>query len=70
MSVFQSMKSFTYDDYLALPDDGKRYEIMEGELILTAAPVPRHQEILLGLGARLHQFVNNNSLGEIYMGPH
>ncbi len=33
----------TYEDYLALPNDGKRYEIMQGDLYLSPSPVPRHQ---------------------------
>ncbi len=69
MSVTQSIKPFTYDDYIAMPDDGKRYEIIDGELTMTPAPIPRHQKILLGLSAKLLQFVDNNSLGEIYIAP-
>jgi tetratricopeptide (TPR) repeat protein len=33
----------TYQDYQLLPDDGKRYEILEGELYMTPSPVTRHQ---------------------------
>ena len=33
-------KIWTYEEYLALPDDGNRYEIIEGELIV--APPPTH----------------------------
>jgi Uma2 family endonuclease len=64
-----STKPFTYDDYLALPDDGKRYEIIDGELTMTPAPLPRHQEVLLALGARLLQFVDSHSLGKVYVAP-
>lgn len=28
-------KPVTYDDYLTLPNDGKKYEIIDGELIMT-----------------------------------
>ncbi len=31
--------------YLAMPDDGKLYEVLDGELIMVAAPNLRHQEI-------------------------
>jgi hypothetical protein len=33
----------TYEDYCLLPNDGKRYEIMDGELFVTPSPLTRHQ---------------------------
>lgn len=33
----------TYDDYCTFPDDGKRYEVLEGEVYMTPAPSPQHQ---------------------------
>ena len=39
----------TYEDFVALPDDGNRYELHEGELSVTPAPGRRHQQILLKL---------------------
>ena len=36
----------TYDDYAALPDDGRRYELYEGELIMMPSPRPRHQVVI------------------------
>jgi Uma2 family endonuclease len=36
----------TYDDFVALPDDGNRYELHEGELSVTPSPGRRHQTIL------------------------
>ena len=36
----------TYEDYAALPHDGKRYELHEGELWLMGAPNVRHQLII------------------------
>jgi Uma2 family endonuclease len=64
-----SVKPFTYDDYLALPEDGKQYDVIDGELTMTPAPRPRHQEVLLALSTRLLLFVNDNSLGKIYIAP-
>ena len=40
---------FTHADLLAIPNDGKRREIVDGELIVTPAPKLGHQEILLRL---------------------
>jgi Uma2 family endonuclease len=36
-----------------LPDDGKRYEVVDGVLLVNAAPRPGHQGVLLQLAARL-----------------
>ena len=36
----------TYQDYVALPDDGRRYELHEGELSVTPAPGVSHQDTL------------------------
>jgi len=33
----------TYEDYCRFPDDGKRYEILDGEIFMTPSPSPRHQ---------------------------
>jgi Uma2 family endonuclease len=33
----------TYEDYRGFPDDGLRYEILDGEIYMTPAPSPRHQ---------------------------
>ena len=35
---------FTYADYLLTPDD-VRYELINGELIMAPAPIPRHQRV-------------------------
>ncbi len=34
---------WTYEDYCRLPEDGKIYEIIEGELFMSPAPQTRHQ---------------------------
>ena len=33
----------TYDDYAAIPSDGKTYQIVDGEVYVTPAPSPKHQ---------------------------
>jgi Uma2 family endonuclease len=62
-------KPFTYDDYLALPDDGKRYEIIEGEVSVTPAPTPRHQTIQLRLGSLLLAYLDRSSMGRVFVSP-
>jgi Uma2 family endonuclease len=41
----------TYADYVALPDDGRRYEIHDGDLSVTPSPGRPHQRVVLRLGA-------------------
>ena len=59
----------TYKDYEALPADGRRYELHEGELSVTPAPSPRHQEVSLNLGVVLHNYVKTRSLGKVLAAP-
>lgn len=38
-------REWTYEDYLQLPDDGNRYEIIDGRLYVSPAPSPYHQTL-------------------------
>ena len=59
----------TYADYAALPDDGRRYEILAGELAVTPAPGRRHQEIVGELFSMLHGPVKARGLGQVFVSP-
>jgi Uma2 family endonuclease len=59
----------TYDDLRATPDDGRRYEIMEGELAVTPAPSTTHQRISRNLEFVLHTHVTQHGLGEVLDAP-
>ena len=45
----------TYFDYLKLPDDGNRYELINGEIMMTAGAGRRYQRIVLALAVQLFQ---------------
>lgn len=59
----------TYDDYLHLPNDGRRYEILEGEIFVSPSPVTKHRRISRNLLALLHQHVRQHKLGEVLSAP-
>src|SRR5258706_9181547 len=59
----------TYEDFVALPNDGKRYEILDGELNVTAAPSPTHQRVVRELVVALHAHVIAHRLGELFFAP-
>lgn len=59
---------YTYADYLDTPDD-VRYELIEGELIMAAAPTIRHQRVGMRFSNRMGPFVEANGLGELFSAP-
>lgn len=60
---------WTWTDYLRLPDDGQRYEIIEGNLYASPAPTFDHQITLARLFAALHAFLEEHHLGIALMAP-
>ncbi len=61
--------NYTYEDYLKTPDD-KKFELIEGELIMVPAPNTAHQKILVELGFALKQFIDNHNLGKVFIAPY
>jgi Uma2 family endonuclease len=62
-------RPLTYDDLAAMPDDGKRYELINGELFELTGPSPKHQRATLRLSTNLHRFVTTRELGEVFFAP-
>ena len=60
---------FTVADYMTTPDD-KRYQLLDGELILAAAPNDKHQVIVMNLLVQLYQFVRLFNLGQVRVAPY
>jgi Uma2 family endonuclease len=60
---------WTYEDYLNLPDDGRRYEIIEGVLYVTNAPGIDHQFTVMEIAFQMKQFVTEQSLGYVLTAP-
>lgn len=61
---------FTYEDYKSLPEsETKRYELLEGELVVVPSPNERHQSVSRNLEFLLFKFVKDNNLGTVYFAP-
>lgn len=60
---------YTYEDYLTLPESGPRYELIEGDFILSPAPNFRHQRIVGRLFMILNAHVETNRLGVVILSP-
>lgn len=61
-------KKYTYEDYIKTPED-KRYELLEGDLLMTPSPIPNHQRISRELLIRLSLFIKEHHLGEVFYAP-
>ncbi len=59
----------TYQDYLKMPDDRTRKEIIGGDLYVTAAPSPLHQRVVVRLVSMLSGYVREHALGEVLVSP-
>lgn len=60
----------TVEDLLALPDnDNNRYELIEGELIVSCNPSLNHQRILGNIFAALKNYLDQNPIGEAFLTP-
>ena len=59
----------TYQDYLLLPDDGKRYEIIDGELYMTPSPITRHQVISGRVHYVLMAYLETHPIGAVFAAP-
>ncbi len=52
-----------------MPDDGRRYELIEGEIQMAPAPGTQHQRISRNLEVLLHLHVQERRLGEVLDAP-
>jgi Uma2 family endonuclease len=60
----------TYEDYRLLPEDGKRYELMEGELfVVSPAPSTRHQAVSMNLSVALVLALQRPGLARVFHAP-
>ena len=69
MAVQQAEKLYTIDDYLAMPDEYPRYELLEGELVEMVSPTSRHQRISRQLFTALNTHCAAHDLGEVFYAP-
>lgn len=65
MVTQRSATLFTYEDYCNTPDD-ERYELIDGELFMTAAPSLIHQMVQDNIGFPLSTFIRANNLGRLF----
>lgn len=62
-------RSWTREMVLALPDDGNRYELFDGELLVTPTPAPRHEFLLWALLERFMEYLRGSNVGHLFSSP-
>jgi Uma2 family endonuclease len=69
MGMPATQTDWTVDMVHALPDDGNRHEIIDGELFVTPAPSYDHQDTAFRLAQRLDAYLAIHRVGHVFMAP-
>lgn len=64
-----TLLKLTAEDYLALPEGSPRCQLIDGDIIMSPAPRPWHQNLLLRLAKAIDNHVDEKGLGRIYVAP-
>ncbi|HUP62708.1 MAG TPA: Uma2 family endonuclease [Thermoanaerobaculia bacterium] len=65
----ETSTNLTYEDYVNLPNDGKRYEIIDGELYVNPAPNTKHQRVVGNIWFALESYFREHRIGEVLSSP-
>jgi Uma2 family endonuclease len=59
----------TADEFFDLPDDGYRYELVQGVVVMSPSPKPRHQAVAMEITAQLNVYLRKNPVGQLLAHP-
>jgi Uma2 family endonuclease len=62
-------RKLDYSDLQATPNDGKRYELLQGELFVTPSPSTVHQRVSRRLQRQLEDYFHGRATGEVFNAP-
>jgi len=69
MALHDLARKLTYEDYVLIPEDGQRHEIIDGEHYVSPAPYVPHQDLVVELTYRFKAFLNIHRLGRLLIAP-
>ena len=69
MRMHAFRRQWTADDLQDMPDDGQRYEVIDGELFVTPAPSFDHQGALLLLCRKIADYLDREPVGYVLFSP-
>jgi Uma2 family endonuclease len=71
--MMEAMKAvqprLTYPELRLMPDDGKRYELIDGEVFVNPSPSEKHQRVLGNLFLSFSSYARPRNLGRVYIAP-
>lgn len=68
-AVLQLDRPYTGEDLAGIPDDGLRYEVIGGELVVSPAPSTKHQRVSFRLSRILGDHLERVGIGEAFAAP-
>ena len=69
MHMASASARWTAEMVRALPEDRNRYEVIDGELIVSPGPSWRHQHAVQRLVIRLTEYLDRTRVGHLVIGP-
>jgi Uma2 family endonuclease len=68
-AVRQLERPYTVEDLANTPDDGQRYEVIGGELVVSPAPSTKHQRVSFRLARIIGDYLEHSGTGEAFAAP-
>jgi Uma2 family endonuclease len=65
----QIQELMTVEELELMPDDGNRYEVIEGELFVSRAPDLSHQLVIVNLTVLIKRYLDKHPIGIVAPGP-
>lgn len=59
----------TYEDYVSFPDDGRRWELIDGEAYMVPSPTPDHQDLVGRLYRAIAEHLDARGGGRVFIAP-
>jgi Uma2 family endonuclease len=69
MAPIAEALKLTYEDYLELPEDGNRHELIDGDHVMTPSPGTLHQRVSMNLSLLIGGFLGRHAVGTLLAAP-
>jgi Uma2 family endonuclease len=69
MSVHRVPRPYTYREYQLVPEDGRRWELVDGDLLVSPSPTTRHQTVSRRLQFALMEQLERPGIAQVFDAP-